>query len=95
MQSSLALSLSLNLALTWTSSDVSTKEKLQKLLFPEGIVYDRKTEAFRTPRVNSVFACIASGARVLAQKENGQRPLKKALSISVGATGFEPVTFAV
>ncbi len=90
-----ALRLSLNLAPTWASSDVAAKEKLQKLVFPEGIIYDRKTEAFRTLRVNSVFAYIASGTRVIALNENGQSRKKKALSISVGATGFEPVTFAV
>lgn len=33
---------STNLARVWTSSPVSKKEKLQKLLFPEGIIYSKK-----------------------------------------------------
>ena len=37
------------------SSPVGTKEELQKLIFPEGIIYSKKNEAFRTEKVNSFF----------------------------------------
>lgn len=36
-----------------------TKEKLQNLVFPEGIVYDKVKKVFRTNSVNSVFSLIA------------------------------------
>lgn len=32
----------LQLAIVWHSSDTATKEKLQKLIFADGIVYERK-----------------------------------------------------
>jgi len=43
------------LATAWTSGAISTKEKLQKLVFAEGIVYDFKNEAFRTEKVDGYF----------------------------------------
>ncbi len=85
-----ALELSSKLAPAWTSSDVKGKERLQKLVFPDGIVFDKQTSTFRTGRVNIVFAAIASAARISAQKEKGQTSLDGGLSFSVGKTGFEP-----
>ena len=67
-----ALDLSLELAPAWASSDVSRKEKLQKLVFPEGIIYDKKIGAFRTTRVNAVFELIASLERISEEKKKGQ-----------------------
>ncbi len=55
-----AIGLSVRLATEWLSSDIDRKEKLQKLMFPDGIVYDKKNGVFRTDRVNSVFELIAS-----------------------------------
>ncbi len=85
-----ALDLSLELATTWTSSDVAAKERLQKLVFPEGIAYDKKTGAFRTTRVNAVFELIAGGARLSEQKGRGQAGVKTCLSPSAEREGFEP-----
>jgi site-specific DNA recombinase len=39
----------------WTSSPVKLKENLQKLIFPSGITYGTKTEAFPTKKVNLLF----------------------------------------
>ena len=85
-----AVGLSLKLAPSWASSDVSNKEHLQKLVFPEGIIYDRENEAFRTGRVNTFFACMAGVARVPAKNEKGQTGTKTRLSNLVVAPGFEP-----
>jgi len=48
-------SFSSKLATTSSSSAPIEKEKLQKLIFPEGIFYCTKTQAFRTKKVNFVF----------------------------------------
>ena len=64
--------LSSKLALVWDSSDFKIKEKLQNLIFPEGIVFERKNEAFRTPAVNSVFRAIADLNSVSGDNEKGQ-----------------------
>ncbi len=53
------------LASLWASADYSGKQKLQFLLFPDGIRYNRKKDACRSPRVNSVFACMAQLVRII------------------------------
>ena len=48
------------------------KTKLQKLVFPEWITYDRQQNEFRTFRVNTIFSLIADVARVSEAKKIGQ-----------------------
>jgi site-specific DNA recombinase len=48
--------LSTKLNTVWASCGIGLKEKLQKLIFPRGISYDRKNEAFRTEEMNFIFA---------------------------------------
>lgn len=43
------LSLAFKLPMVWHSRDTGMKEKLQKLIFPDGIIYDRKNEAILDP----------------------------------------------
>ena len=54
-----ALQFASKLNTVWASSDIKRKEELQKVLFPEGIVYDREIRAFRTPEINFIFKAIA------------------------------------
>jgi hypothetical protein len=54
-----AIQLSSKLSTIWTSGKIELKEKLQKLVFPEGISFSRENEGFRTKRVNSIFELIA------------------------------------
>src|SRR5690242_6220557 len=54
------VSFSTKLTTVWTCRELKIVEGLQKLLFPEGIYYNKKKEAFRTPKVNSIFSYIAS-----------------------------------
>lgn len=55
--------LSTKLATVWASSDFSQKQALQKVIFPEGIHYDRENDGFRTFSVNPVFQLIATLAK--------------------------------
>ena len=87
-----AVAISSKLATVWTSSPVKVKEKLQKMIFPEGIYYDIKKEAFRTTKVNSVFQRIASLACLSEDDINKQGGKNATLSNQVGKTGFEPAT---
>lgn len=64
-----ALRLSTELSTVWTSSDIKKKERLQKLVFPEGIVYDRKNNAFRTPKINIIFELIAGLKRITGDEK--------------------------
>lgn len=85
-----AIRLSLNLATEWTSSDIDRKEKLQKLVFPEGIVYDKENKVFRTEKVNSIFCVIGGLASVSGKNEKRQTGGNSCLSPSVRAEGLEP-----
>ena len=69
------LKIAQNIGQVWVSSDFDNKTKIQKLVFPEGIAYDRQKNEFRTFRVNTIFSLIADVARVSEQKKIGQ-PLK-------------------
>nr|WP_319268394.1 recombinase family protein [uncultured Draconibacterium sp.] len=49
----------------WDSSDLTGKRAFQKLLFPEGIYYNRELDIVRTTRINSFFSPIPGMAQVL------------------------------
>lgn len=54
-----ALGFASNLLKTWQLVDYSEKQRLQYLVFPQGMQYDRKTDTVRTNEVNSVFRQIS------------------------------------
>jgi site-specific DNA recombinase len=85
-----ALQISSELAAAWCCSDISRKEKLQKLLFPDGIIYDRENGVFRTEKVNTVFELIGSLNNTLEENEKGQTGALASLSLSAEREGFEP-----
>ena len=67
-----AVDISIELATEWDSSDIEQKERLQKLVFPDGILYDKKKGEFRTKRVNAIFELIAGLSSDSGQKERRQ-----------------------
>ncbi len=85
-----ALKISSNIASVWTSSPIAVKEKIQNLIFPEGILYNHEKHLFRTHKTNEVFMHIAGLARDTAENETGQSNKIIELSSSVVPAGFEP-----
>lgn len=85
-----ALYFASNLAPLWASSDYGEKQKLQFLVFPDGFVYDRKNDQCRTPRINSVFAYMASLARLSDQQKSGNSNQKVEVPAPVEPGGVEP-----
>jgi len=75
----------------WKNGDFAKKEGLQKLLFPSGLVYDKKTHSFRTPKINSVIAEIArlSGDLALMGKRLTALKSHKSLPAEREGTEFE------
>lgn len=65
----------------WRNSDYAEKEILQKLVFPEGIYYNKKNQAFRTEKINEVFSQISSLSSLLAQKTKGLSVTKNTKSL--------------
>ncbi len=85
-----ALNLCLNLATVWRKGSIGIEEKLQKLLFPEGLAYDKEIRAFRTQTPNSIIAAIARLAGDSAITKKGLTPFLSDKSPSAEKEGFEP-----
>lgn len=89
-----ALDISINLATEWNSADIEHKEKLQKLVFPDGIVFDKKTGVLRTDRVNVIFELIADLSDNTGDNEKRQTGDDACLSPLVRVEGLEPPSLA-
>ncbi len=85
------LNFSATLATAWSSTDYTTKEKLQKFMFPEGIYYNRQNHTFRTEKINLVFAQIANWKRLTAENKKGTFYENHQKSLSAEEKGFEPL----
>lgn len=66
-----AIAVSSNLQELWEIKDYYGKQKLQQLVFPDGISYDKKNNRCRTKRVNWVFALIANVNEAFNKKISG------------------------
>jgi len=67
-----ALKISSNLSEIWTSGDLTQKKKIQNLVFPSGIGYDKSNGKVRTERVNAIFSAIPLLSRDLAKTKSGE-----------------------
>lgn len=79
--------------LWWESASIGEKMIFQNLLFPSGILYDRKNDRVLTPRVNSFFAPIPVLTGEIREKKNGDRIISDAIPVRVTSSGFKPETF--
>lgn len=86
-----SVSIAGNLNKIWGSGNYQLKQKLQYLLFPEGIMYDKKDGHYLTQKANIVFSWMSSIARVLEKNKSGQTSVNTDLSALVERTGIEPV----
>ena len=80
-----------NIDQLWVSSDFDYKTKLQKMIFPEGIAYEREKHRVRTFRVNTIFSLIAEQASISEQKKIGQLLKVDRKSRLVARRGIEPL----
>ena len=87
-----SLDLAENLQQLWVTAEFNEKKKLQYMIFPDGMVYDKKNKAVLTPRVNTLFGEIAVLTSV--SKENKKDNLLQdcLFGSHVGMTRFELAT---
>ena len=85
-----AISISSNLLETWDLADSTGKEKLQYLVFPDGIHYNRKNDDYRTTRVNSIFDLTSRISGSCKGIKKGISDLGSQKSPSVPKEGVEP-----
>ena len=74
----------------WNISDYSEKQRLQYLVFPKGMTYDRLNDTVLTSEVNSIFARIAYLTKVMGGLEKPQADNSALMSALVGVAGLEP-----
>ena len=74
--------------LWWENAQVGEKMILQNLLFPSGIIYDRKNDRVLTNRINSFFAPIPELVGVLRGNKNGENTISSTFPVRVTPEGF-------
>ncbi len=67
------LETSQNLRKIWTSGLYEEKQRLQSLLFPSGIEYDRENGTFLTDRINCLFLPIPTLSATYEHKKTGSK----------------------
>ena len=78
--------------LWWENASVGDRMIFQNIVFPEGIIYDRKKDRILTPRVNSYFQSIPQLEGAIKGKKNGDSINFDAIPDRVTSSGFKPET---
>jgi site-specific DNA recombinase len=84
------LQIASNISQVWVSATYEEKQRLQYLVCPSGILYNKKKDTVRTIRVNSLFAEIPRLTKDLEENKKGNSEKNCLKSNSVPRTGFEP-----
>jgi site-specific DNA recombinase len=84
------LSIAQNISQSWLTADYESKQRLQKLIFPEGILYNKQNGVVRTPRVNSLFAAIPLLVGDSLENKKADSSKNRLQSSNVPRTGIEP-----
>jgi hypothetical protein len=80
-----SLQLSCNLHNIWKLGNYSEKQKLQNLLFPNGISYSKENDKCRTTKTNSVLELISSLSVILNKNKTEENNSYVDLSLSLKA----------
>jgi len=80
-----------NLPLLYDEGQLHDKSKLQKLVFPDELFYDRTITNFRTPRLGGIFTLFQAFQPAEAEKRKRDQSLVVDRSLDAGSKGFEPL----
>ena len=67
-----ALTLSESLEKIWEDGDLKQRQKLQNLVFPSGLGYDKSNDRVRTPKVNAIFGSIPILSKEISNIKKGE-----------------------
>jgi len=81
-----------NLRQLWVLSDYHEKQRLQYLVFPEGMLYSKKNDEVLTTRINTLFGQIALLSRTSRKNKKGKPETECLFGSRVVPTGIEPVS---
>ncbi len=71
----------------WKEASYQRKLEIQEMVFPEGIMYDREIDNYRTTKINSVILAISQLSRGLEGIGKGKTACVSGFSNVVGGTG--------
>ena len=89
------LKIARNISAAWLSAGFENKQRLQKLVYPEGIGYNKEEGVVRTSKINSLFSEIAPLASVVEDMKKGKSLQNCLKSLPVTWIGFEPMTLSL
>ena len=81
-----------NIGNLWEKADYNLKKKIQKLVFPNDLIFDKKKWQPRTENENEVFGLIRKISDSYKNKKRINQNFLSDLSAVVEITGLEPVT---
>lgn len=87
-----AVEIASNLPAFWENGDYRTKQRLQQMVYPEGMTYNKKTDSVRTKRVNEVIRQSSLLSSIFTQKNTGINHGEMIDSRYVEVVGFEPTS---
>ncbi len=87
-----ALTLSESLEKIWVDGDLKQRQKLQHLVFPSGLGYDKSNDRVRTPKVNAIFGSIPILSKEISNIKKGEPIPVNQFSDLVTPVGFKPTT---
>ncbi len=76
----------------WVDGDLKQKQKLQNLVFPSGLGYDKSNDRVRTPKVNAIFGSIPILTKEISNIKIGEPIPVNQFSGLVSPAGFELYT---
>ncbi len=90
-----SIELSQNIHKHWQLGNLEIRQKIQKMVFPEGIILDTTNRTYLTRKVNSLFHAKSQFMRTSGDKKE-KLPIKNDEESSLVAEGgFEPPTFGL
>ena len=84
--------MSCKLGTLWQEGDFRTRQKLQNLVYPDGILYDKHLGSYRTENENEVFRIFRSISTSYKVNKEKAASEKSHLSPSVGMRRLERPT---
>ncbi len=72
--------------------DLKQKAKIQNLVFPSGMSYNKQNNRVQTKRMNSIFAAISLISDKSSKMKNGEYINFDKFSARVTTAGFKPAT---
>ncbi|KAA9338801.1 recombinase family protein [Adhaeribacter soli] len=84
----LGLKMGVNLCESWEKGDYRERRRVQSVVFPEGVTFDKEKQGYRTSRVNVFFSLTALFSERLKEMKKGKTSDKPDFSLSVVHRGL-------